>query len=240
MSRNAFLKNVREKLNNALLPDAKIEHPGSFNGYSWSPNAPNDALVARFKQELEALHGTVHLLHDVEETAETILKVLSRHGATKILAWENDALGLPNLRELLVEAGVVVVSDALPEEVDGRKAQLADVDEVFVGVTGAHGGLADTGAIGLLSGPNRSRLASLAPPVHIALLRRDQIYPSLPAFLADNSDAARNSSNLVFIAGPSRTGDIEMTLSIGVHGPGEVHVVVLPPSTQNRDDNKSR
>lgn len=228
MSRDAFLQNIRSKLNNALLPDAEIEHPSSFNGYSWSPDTPKEALVERFKTELEALRGHVHLLDDVEETAEKILQILAQHGATKILAWENEALGLPNLRELLGEKGVEVVDDRLPEGENGRKSQLATIDDVFVGLTGADGGLADTGAIGLLSGSERSRLASLAPPVHIALLRRDQLYPSLPAFLADHDGATRNSSNLVFIAGPSRTGDIEMTLSIGVHGPGEVHVIVVP------------
>lgn len=228
MSRDAFLKNVRAKLANALLPDADIAHPGSFESYSWSFDTPKEALVARFCQELEALRGHVHLLDDVEQTAETILQILSHHNATKILAWENDALGLANLREMLGEAGVEVVSDVLTGDEDGRKSQLALVDGVLVGLTGAHGGLADTGAVALLSGPDRSRLASLAPPVHIALLRRDQIYPSLPAFLTDFGDAVRDSSNLVFIAGPSRTGDIEMTLSIGVHGPGEVHVIVLP------------
>jgi L-lactate dehydrogenase complex protein LldG len=50
----------------------------------------------------------------------------------------------------------------------------------------------------------------------------------MATFLDANPDITKESSNLVFIAGPSRTGDIEMTLTIGVHGPGEVHVIILP------------
>ena len=116
----------------------------------------------------------------------------------------------------------------LAEDAAGRKARLGEIDGVFVGLTGSQGALADTGAVGLLSGAQRGRLASLAPPVHIALLKKGDIYPSLPAFLADHGQKVVDSSNLVFIAGPSRTGDIEMTLSIGVHGPGEVHVIIVP------------
>lgn len=228
MSRDAFLNNIRQKLNNAHLPDAPLAHPGSFTGYSWQPDTPQDTLVNRFKEELEALKGHVHLLEDVEETADTILQILDQHNSRRILSWDDDGLGLVNLRQALMEQGVTIEEGTLAVEGDGRKATLNQIDDVFVGLTGAHGALADVGAIALLSGAERGRLASLAPPVHIALLRREQIYPSLPAFLTAVDDTIADSSNLIFIAGPSRTGDIEMTLSIGVHGPGEVHVIVVP------------
>lgn len=228
MERSAFLNKVKMKIGGALLPDAGVAHPGSFAGYSWDEETPQAELVARFKSELEALMGRVYLLDDVEDSAETILSILTQHNAKRIIAWGNDDLGLPNLRELLSENGVEIDDNLLPDDADGRKAQLAKTNDVHVGLTGANGGLADNGAIGIVSGKGRGRLASLSPPVHIALLRRDQIYPSIPAFLAAHEDATAEASNLVFIAGPSRTGDIEMTLSIGVHGPGEIHVIVLP------------
>ncbi|MDX1520370.1 MAG: lactate utilization protein, partial [Anaerolineae bacterium] len=134
----------------------------------------------------------------------------------------------PWLRTALHEAGVEIRPSDLPDDDAGRKAKLANIDDIRVGLTGAHGGLADTGAVALISGPGRSRAASLLPPVHIALLPAGRLYPSLPAFLADHPAATGQGSNLVFIAGPSRTGDIEMTLSLGVHGPGEVHVIITP------------
>ena len=96
-----------------------------------------------------------------------------------------------------------------------------------MGITGAFAGIAESGTIAVVSGAGRSRLASLLAPVHIAVLRADRMYPSLAAFLAAHADIAEQGSNLVLITGPSRTADIEMTLTRGVHGPGEVHVVVL-------------
>jgi L-lactate dehydrogenase complex protein LldG len=50
----------------------------------------------------------------------------------------------------------------------------------------------------------------------------------MAAFFAAHPDAVRESSNLVLITGPSRTGDIELTLTVGVHGPKTVHVVLVP------------
>ncbi|MBI4771707.1 MAG: LUD domain-containing protein [Chloroflexi bacterium] len=87
------------------------------------------------------------------------------------------------------------------------------------------------------AGPGRGRLASLLPPVHIALVRPEQFFPSLAAFLAHHRPPEcryrglaalfREPSSLTVISGPSRTADIEMTLTIGVHGPGELHVLCI-------------
>jgi L-lactate dehydrogenase complex protein LldG len=226
--RDTFLNTIKQNLQHAFVPEATPEHPGSFQGYSFNPNAPADEPALQFKQELEALAGHVHLLADIEETVQKILEILQRHQTTQLIAWSDPDLGLPGLHAALTEAGVTVTPGALPADGAGRKSQLAAIDDIKVGLTGAHGGLADTGAVALISGPGRGRLTSLLPPVHIALLPKSKLYPSLPAFLAANPTATELGSNLVFIAGPSRSGDIELTLSMGVHGPGEVHVIVMP------------
>ena len=70
-------------------------------------------------------------------------------------------------------------------------------------------------------------MASLIPLVHIALLREQDISPSLSHWIADNPTAAANTSNLVVITGPSRTADIEQILNLGVHGPKYLHVLVV-------------
>ena len=72
---------------------------------------------------------------------------------------------------------------------------------------------------------NQERVASLLPPVHVAVIQSDQIVPDLiDAFglLADR----QLPSNVTFITGPSKTGDIELQLTTGVHGPGQLHVIV--------------
>ncbi|HMR64320.1 MAG TPA: lactate utilization protein [Anaerolineae bacterium] len=223
-----FLGRVRASLNQALVPDASPEHPGSFQGYVQPFDTPGEQLVDRFKQELEALSGRVYVLASPDEASQTILHIMRQRNATNIISWQAEALGLPGLRETLQAAGITISSEHLPAQGEARRSKLADIDDVKVGLTGALGGLADTGAVALVSGPGRSRLASLLPPVHIALLPRTSLYPSLPAFLAAHPETTAQGSNLVFIAGPSRTADIELTLTMGVHGPAEIHVIIVP------------
>lgn len=70
-------------------------------------------------------------------------------------------------------------------------------------------------------------MASLIPDVHVAFLRRSDIHRSLAHWAAEHGDVLSAHTNVVFITGPSRTGDIEMNLNIGVHGPKQVHVILV-------------
>jgi L-lactate dehydrogenase complex protein LldG len=96
------------------------------------------------------------------------------------------------------------------------------------GVSEALYGLADTGSVVLAASPEEPRARSLLPAVHVSLLREDRILPGLQELFAAVGQAL--PSALAIVTGPSRSADIEQRLTVGVHGPGEVHVVLLPPS----------
>lgn len=87
-------------------------------------------------------------------------------------------------------------------------------------------GLADTGSVVLFASPDEPRARSLLPDVHVTLLREDRILAGLPELFAAVGDDL--PSSLAIVTGPSRSADIEQKLAVGVHGPGEVHVVLLP------------
>jgi L-lactate dehydrogenase complex protein LldG len=87
-------------------------------------------------------------------------------------------------------------------------------------------GLADTGSVVLAASPEEPRARSLLPQRHISLLREDRVVPGLDELFA--ALGADLPSALAIVSGPSRSADIEQRLTIGVHGPGEVHVVLLP------------
>ena len=105
------------------------------------------------------------------------------------------------------------------------------MSDVAIGITGAIAGLADTGSVVLTCGNGRGRLASLLPPIHIVLLESHLLLPSLSHFIQLNPEAATLSSNLVFITGPSRSADIEQTMTLGAHGPKELHVILITKDT---------
>lgn len=227
MEQTELLARIKQSLHRALLPQAQAEHPGPFSGNALQAGIPASKLVEQFKLELEALSGHVHLADNAADIPGLILEILRRHRANRILAWDAPHLGLPGLEAGLTAAGISLDTGNLPADPAERRSRLVDLEKITVGLTGAEAGLADTGSLALVSGPGRSRLASLLPPVHIALLPLARLYPSLAAFLAAQPDAVAAGSNLVLITGPSRTADIEMTLTIGVHGPAEVHAIIF-------------
>jgi L-lactate dehydrogenase complex protein LldG len=99
-------------------------------------------------------------------------------------------------------------------EIDG-----AEVSEAIYG-------LADTGSVVLASSPEEPRARSLLPAVHVSLLREQRILPGLAELF--EALGGELPSALAIVTGPSRSADIEQKLVVGVHGPGEVHVVLLP------------
>lgn len=95
------------------------------------------------------------------------------------------------------------------------------------GVSTAIYGLAETGSVVLAASRDEPRGRSLLPDVHVTLLREDRILPGLEELFAAVGDAL--PSALAIVTGPSRSADIEQKLVVGVHGPGEVHVVLTAP-----------
>ncbi len=176
----------------------------------------SDALRKRFVQEAEKLSCRVWQLADTDEALAQLLSLLD--GDDMIISWDFGCIPLPGLGEALAGADV-------------RVAEPRDA-AVRVGLTGVDAAIASTGTLLLTSGPGRPRQASLLPPVHIAVMTQSQIIPDFEAWVARQREAGleqmQASSNIVLISGPSRTADIAMELIMGVHGPGEVHVLLLP------------
>lgn len=168
---------------------------------STAPTSPDAGVSAdkieQFSKELTALGGYVYL---IKNATKEIVEFLHSRDIDRIQL-EPDTLD----ENLLREAGIDFTHEPDPE--------------ILVGVTKALCGLADTGSVLEADGALH---ASLLPEIHIAVLRSSDILPSL----ADAMDLVKDKSSAVFITGPSRTADIEMTLTIGVHGPKEIHVFV--------------
>lgn len=95
------------------------------------------------------------------------------------------------------------------------------------GVSVALHGLAESGSVVLAAAPGEPRANSLLPDVHVTLLREDRILPGLPELFAALGGSL--PSALAIVSGPSKSADIEQKLAVGVHGPKEEHVVLLPP-----------
>ena len=110
--------------------------------------------------------------------------------------------------------------------------QRAVAAEAGMGITGADYAIAETGSVVLLARPGASRLVSLVPPVHVAIVFPDQLIETLDDLLVLRRAAYYEGGMdmdpyLNLITGPSRTADIEQKLVVGVHGPKEAHLVLV-------------
>jgi L-lactate dehydrogenase complex protein LldG len=232
MEKEAMLNRIRASLETAVLPAASYEPPARPPSLEGSVGVPADpeSLREAFITEAQSLSAQVYSPDDQAEAIGILLRIVQANGAEAALAWDEEHLPVPGVWETLITHGVQILDATLPAAGDEatRAVRLAEFDRATVGITGAQAGLADTGSLALPSGPGRGRLASLLPPVHIAVLPVASLCPDMTTFLAAHPDTVRQASNLVLITGPSRTADIEQVLTLGVHGPRELHILLIP------------
>jgi L-lactate dehydrogenase complex protein LldG len=109
-------------------------------------------------------------------------------------------------------------------EVEARSAHCDDL----VGITGVFCGISETGTLMTLSGTDTPPTVSLLPETHIAVLHRSRIVRSMEdAWMLLRSQGAGVPRAVSFISGPSRTADIEQTVTLGAHGPYRVHIIIV-------------
>jgi L-lactate utilization protein LutC len=225
--RESFLQRVREAVTAGNRPGAAGPLPDRGNvGYQGAGPDP----VARFRDELTAVGGHFHLVPDREAAAAKVIEIVRGKAARQVLLGRGAFLDTLALPERLGAAGVTsVVVDALSAATSRDPFFAAEV-----GISGADFLLAETGSVALLARPGEPRSLSLLPPVHLVVARRADLHPDLfdlfVQFARRTAPAEPGQglpACLSLITGPSKTGDIELRLVTGVHGPGEVHVVLV-------------
>jgi L-lactate utilization protein LutC len=215
--REAFLQRVRQAVSegNRAGGAPPLPERGAV-GYQGAGADP----VARLREELTAAGGVLHVASDEADAAAKVLELVTARGARRALVGRGSVLDRLALPDRLRAAGVeVAMADALPA--GGERDTLFAAD---VGISGVDHLIAETGSVAIFASPQEPRSLSLLPPVHVAVADRSQLLPDLFDLFASRRDLP---SCLTLITGPSKTGDIELRLVTGVHGPGELHVIFI-------------
>jgi len=172
-----------------------------------------------FHERTQAVLAQVREVDSLAQALSLFVEITKKQGGRALAAPGLPAASRAELAALCEKAGLELLTGDL------RGA----ADRIHTGVTPAQWGVAETGTIIIDSRSEQTRLASMLPLVHVALLPRDRIVPSLDAIAGELEDLmAAGPGYLAFITGPSRTADIERVLTIGVHGPAELHILILP------------
>ncbi len=218
-----FLQRVRQAVaeGNRAGGSPALPERGSV-GYQ---GAGADPMI-RFRDEFAAAGGQTHLVRDRAGAAAVVLHLVRAHSVRRVLVGAGETLATLPIVEPLRTAGVEVVEAGM---------QQTNRDAIFaadLGLTGVDYLIAETGSIVLASRPEQPRSLSLLPPIHVAVAERRQILPDLfDLFALLGEDLEKLPACWSIITGPSKTGDIELRLVTGVHGPGEVHVILIDPGT---------
>ena len=231
--REAILGRIRQSLGSTRR---WLEGEAARNGYGEAP-PPGPfvpatlPLVEQFTAELEALKAHAHVCPTPEAALEAVRELLVVREAESLLHWDFAEIPLAGLEPMLAEMGIRSAGGVMVGTGD-RGGRLQMLETVPIGLSGVDAAVAESGTLLVVSGPGRGRLASLLPPVHIAVLPASRIVRALPAAFAlvsqqQGPGVVREHSNVTLISGPSRTGDIEQTLTLGIHGPKELHVVIV-------------
>ncbi len=227
MERERFLDAVAERLGRPRLNFAPKRLPLQA---PWPPF--EGPLETRFAAELTQVGGTVSHANCVEEVmTQLAFAIFKGEGAVTVASArsEFEALGLDTQDERFAEVSFYGDTSCRTPDLFRQKALSADL-----GLTTAVSAVASTGTLILTANTASPRSVSLLPRRHLAVLHVSQIAPDLGSALALGKactpSLSRMPSALLCITGPSRTSDIENDLSIGVHGPAEVHVILYSGS----------
>jgi L-lactate dehydrogenase complex protein LldG len=228
-SRERILTNIRSGLV-AVRPIMEAEAALADHTAPPHVHPAQDDLVAQFAAELTKLECFPHPCADDEAALEIIADILSNHAAHSVITWDLEQVGLAGLSALFAEQGIS--AQTVDTTGTGRAAALQALEPISVCISGAEAGIAESATVIVRGGAGRPRLASLLAPAYIAILRRPQIARGLGEALAGirarhGTALFADASSLTLISGPSRTADIELTLTLGVHGPREVHVLLI-------------
>lgn len=170
-----------------------------------------------------AAGAVLYRAQDRDEAALLVVGIFHRISDARSVVLSAD---LGDLRQSVADALVGAGAEIL------KSGSAEAISQAEMGVTGAAMAVAETGSIVVAGNDLQPRLATMLPPVHVALVDRDSLVPSLDdaarllrsLALGEQGPAVRYAS---FVTGPSRTADVEKTLSTGVHGPKELHIILV-------------
>ncbi len=191
----------------------------------------SDAL----KQAAETAGWRVAVCETHEAAARYVADLAREIEAGSVVRSAHAAVERLGIERALEGSGVEVRTMALDDADDAeRQAQRGENRERMIGagigLTGVDYAIAETGSCVIVARQGASRLVSLLPPVHVAVVELGQVLPSLDelfTLLRERFGEGDVESYMNIITGPSRSADIEYQLVTGVHGPGEVHMVIV-------------
>jgi L-lactate dehydrogenase complex protein LldG len=212
---NPVIENIRRSLGRTAQISSPQGTPLSLRPAICEPRLPKsvDSEIECFLSEIKKLSGIGQRL-SADKIADALKILVSEQNIQKATLWDTPDLKQLGIADSLRSLGVELISP------NANKHDMALCD---LGITEADYLLPETGTLVLRSSVEKPRGVSLLPRVHLAMIRPEMLRADMHQVFAE----AKDSRYLVFITGPSRTADIELTVTLGVHGPKNLYVWMI-------------
>jgi L-lactate dehydrogenase complex protein LldG len=191
------------------------------------------AALETFREEFERVGGVYYHVARIDDVPPLISRMAAERDARRVIAWATSNLG-DRLGDRLRADGLEVTEESPgPVSEEQRRRFREAAARADIGVSGVDLAVAETGSLVVVSGVGKARSVSLLPPYHVAVFGKGALVESLEQVgaifetLHRDREVGMSGASISFITGPSRTADIELTLTRGVHGPKEVHAVFV-------------
>ncbi len=233
MGRESFLRRVREAAQLGRAHRVRIHDFPPETGYV----GVDGDLCARMAKEVDAVGGKAFVVDDREQARRQLAALLRQHDVRSAICWSHEVLDEIELDSLLAHQNVTSHCHKSLAPLD-RASQRETMLAADIGISSVDYAIAETGTLVVCSKPGQERVVTLLPPVHAAIVESAQILPDLIDVFdrLDGRITRGLPSNISLITGPSKTGDIELQLTTGVHGPGTWYVIILRHSSAKRGE----
>ncbi|WP_284285512.1 LutC/YkgG family protein [Alicyclobacillus fastidiosus] len=217
----AFLSHIARRLGRSkpLIEAPQRKTVGVAGLVDMDSPQGKEELIEQFIINWNNLHGIAGTVYK-SEIPGLIRKLVAEHSVQKAFGWNVTELSEYGVPEAVVSSGAEYT--AWTE----REDMIDLAEQCTLGITTCDFAIAETGTLALFASPEHGRVVSLFPWVYLALIPVERLVPRMTEVLSHATEHGMPSS-LNFVTGPSRTGDIEMVLTVGVHGPGKVYAYIV-------------
>jgi len=184
-------------------------------------NVESASLISVFETEFEKLAGRCYVASSVKTVADIVLGIASQNKCVNLVRQRLNIDDEDQIKTMLADHGFTIL------ELEEAADPISLLSKADLSLTRVDMLIAETGTLVMSTSADEGKLSSCLPPIHIGIVSGENIVRTLHDAAAYLRRHFESPGSVSFVSGPSRTGDIEMKLILGVHGPHQVHVIIL-------------
>jgi L-lactate dehydrogenase complex protein LldG len=219
---NSVRDDILDRLRKAELGETpqRIELPPPYEAVF-----SREELIEKFAAKLAEQTGVFYRVDDGDGVKKILSEIVDQEGLKSVMATEDDLVQSLDLSSWGEEKGVTV---SFPHDFDDRESYKNGVfNNADAGITAADFAVAESGTLASIHDKTNARLVSLAPILHIAIVKIENVVPVYENVIETTYGSNNYPSHVTLITGPSMTGDIQGQMFKGMHGPRRLMVIMV-------------